>query len=463
MPSSRVLLVDQDVDSLSSLAGQLRERGIRVSLANGSQMACERAKTGGYDVVLAARNVAEPDDGAMGVLDAMSIELPDVPPMLVLVDGDATGDLRVPRHDIDSIVLRIQSFSRSSERPPTPSFVPSAHSLDHGALGDLLVLLATERRSGTLTITTPSGSGEVRLVDGDVVDAVFVRLEGKKALCRMIGLPDGTATFTPGAPAIMRRIHVGTRALVAEAREQYARAAALRERAGQLATSILLSVEGAMVEDVPDIDGHVLTRLRVPAGLDELLDELPETDGALIESVLRLHEQGRIRSLHASEARVQLCGADQLHLVRAAAARSKLPGYAGPARLVFAATPARLAVFGHTVMSLADAFVPQEPIPTVPVPYAIATMKLGDGVELDVVALPLVPVYAPLWPLALAGAAVLVRLDEAASQSLEEACTSVSVPILDARAIFGAFEETSAIQVASLIKSALEAEGAVSA
>ena len=61
--------------------------------------------------------------------------------------------------------------------------------------------------------------------------------------------------------------------------------------------------------------------------------------------------------------------------------------------------------------------------------------------------------------MALAGAAILVRLDEAAAQSLEEACGAVGVPMLDARAIFGSLEESSAVQVASLIKTALDAEG----
>src|SRR5204863_501612 len=131
-----------------------------------------------------------------------------------------------------------------------------------------------------------------------------------------------------------------------------------------------------------------------------------------------------------------------------------------PARLVFAATPQKLAIFGHTVLSLSDAFAPQEPTPSVPVPYALATIRLGEGIELDIVALPLVPVYAPLWPLALAGAAILIRLDEAATPSLEEACSTVAVRILDARAIFGALEESSAVQVASLIKTALDADGA---
>jgi hypothetical protein len=222
---------------------------------------------------------------------------------------------------------------------------------------------------------------------------------------------------------------------------------------------MLLAIDGAVLESLPEIDQHVLSRLRVPATVDDILDELPHSDAAILESLVRLDGHGRVKHLGRASSRVQLCGPDQLHLLRASAARARSAGFAGPARLVFAATPARLAVFGHTVLSLADAFPASEPAPTVPVPYVLATIRLGDGVELDIVALPLVPVYAPLWPLALAGAAILVRLDEAAAHALEEACTSVVVPMLDARAIFGVLEESSPVQVASLIKTALDAEG----
>jgi len=286
-----------------------------------------------------------------------------------------------------------------------------------------------------------------------------VRLEGKKAIARMLGERDGTATFAPGAPAIMRRIHESTRALVGEARTLVERAAALRAQAADLVTSTLLAVEGASPDSLSEIDQHVLTRLRVPAVADDILDELPHSDAAILESIIRLDGRGRVKRLGHTSSRVQICGPDQLHLLRASAARARAPGFTGPARLVFAATPSKLAVFSHTVLSLADAFPAVEPLPSVPVPYVLATIRLGDGVELDVVALPLVPVYAPLWPMALAGAAILVRLDEAAAQSLEEACASVFVPILDARAIFGSLEESSAVQVASLIKTALDADG----
>lgn len=98
-----MLLVDQDVDALAELAAVLRERGIKVSLASGAQMAVERAKTGSYDVVVAALEVAEPEDGEMGVLDALSVELSKVPPLIVLVDHpevDKSKSLHLVRRDV---------------------------------------------------------------------------------------------------------------------------------------------------------------------------------------------------------------------------------------------------------------------------------------------------------------------------------------------------------------------------
>jgi hypothetical protein len=465
MPGSRVLLVDHDVDSLADLASKLRERGIRVSLANGTQMACERARSGDYDVVLATHAVVEPGPGEIGVMDALSVELPVVPPLLVLHEGSvedsvATNDFRIRRDDVERIVLRIEQLvDPDLARIPRTSLSPSAHSLENAPLGDLLLVLSTERRSGTLTVTTAKGSGEMRLVDGEIADAVYVRLEGKKAITRMLGELQGGVTFVPGAPAIMRRIHESTRILVAEARALVERIVQLRIRAADLFTGMLLAIEGGSQDNITEVDQHLLTRLRVPAMLEDILDELPHSDVAILEALLRLDARGKVKRLGHASSRVQLCGPDQLHLLRASAARAKAAGFEGPARLVFAATPTRLAVFAHTVLSLGDVFPPLEPTPSVPVPYVLATIRLGDGVELEIVALPLVPVYAPLWPLAIAGATILVRLDEAAAQPLEEASSSVSVPTLDARAIFGTLEESSPVQVASLIKTALEADG----
>ncbi len=460
---SRVLLVDDDVDALAPLAAVLRQRGIHVSLASGVQMACDRARSSGYDVILATRRVTEPADGSIGVSDALSVELAFAPPFLLLVEGSdghhqTRNEHRVDRDDIESIVRSITQLTKPREHGSLRSLAPSTHTFEGAPLGDLLTALVAERRSGTLTVTTSEGPGEVRLVEGEVADVVYVRLEGKKALARMLEAREGSATFAPGAPAIMRRIHEPTRSLVAEAKALAEKAARLREAARDLATSTLLWIDGPGVDLISDLDRQVLARLRVPATLGEVLDDLPDDDPSILESLLRLDAAGRLRRLGHSSSRVQICGADQLHQLRASAARALRPGFAGPARLVFAATPARLGVFGHTVLLLADVFPAREPVPAIPLPHVLATIRLGDGVELDVVALPLVPVYAPLWPMALAGAVSVVRLDEAAPQQLAEACDVVGVAILDAKAIVGSLEESNAVAIASLIKTALNAD-----
>lgn len=456
MPGSRVLLVDHDVDSLAALATQLRARGVRVSLANTAQMACERARAGAFDVVIASRGVAEPADGGMGVLDTLSLELATVPPALVLVDEDAQGEAHVARNDLDRIVARVEALTRGRSRPVT--IAPSAHALDGGAVADLLLVLSAERRSGTVTVTSPRGSGEVRLVEGDVVDAVYERLEGPKALARMVGEREGIATFAPGAAAIMRRIQGSTRALVEAARAEVERTRERTASAGDLAQNAFVVADGAGAESLSGAELHVAARLRLPSRLEELLDDLPEPDSVILETVLRLDQRGRLRRLGSVSSRVALCGVDQLHLLRASASRARAPGFPGPARLVFAAAPSRLAVFGHTVLTLADAVPPSSPSPPIPLPHALSSLRLGDGVTLDIVGLPLVPAYSPLWPMAIAGAALVVRLDDGAGDALDAAAAAVDVAVLDARAVFGQVDETSAVQVASLVRTALEAE-----
>ena len=54
------------------------------------------------------------------------------------------------------------------------------------------------RRTGVLSVTTAIGAGEVRMADGEVLDAVYRRLEGEKALYRLLGEREGTFAFVPG-------------------------------------------------------------------------------------------------------------------------------------------------------------------------------------------------------------------------------------------------------------------------
>jgi CheY-like chemotaxis protein len=456
----RVLLVDADIEELATLAADLRERGVQVALANGTSMACERAKTARVDVIVAANELTEPDDlEGLSLLDALAIELGQLPPVLLLV-RDASARVQgeaILRGDPDALVTRLNEIAapRPAESAP-PSAIYSG-SLAKVSLSDVIETLWVDRKTGTLAVTTPQGAGDVRLEDGAVTDAVYLRFEGMKALVRMMGESDGRFLFTAETPAVVRRMHVATAELLKGALAEHEKVKALRHRLAELAGKALLAHEGPVDPSLSPLAKAIVVRLRAPATLDEILDEYADSDAAILTAVAELEAAGKLRRLAHETTRVPLVGTDQLHLMRALVSRATPQGFEGLARVVFAGTPTRLAVFAHAALCLADALGPSEPAPSIPIPHSIATIRLGDDVDLELVALPLVPAYAPLWPLALAGSAIVVRLDDAAGSALTEACAAAELPVLDAQVLVGALEEASVAQVAGLVRAAIEA------
>jgi CheY-like chemotaxis protein len=481
--SRRVLLVDPNPEQLAWTASRLRERGLKVSLANGTPMACERARAGRFDVVIAAGELATPGADGMSLLDALALEVGRLPPYLLLVGHDEGGALKesVRRDDIDAIVARVMGVApaRASVEPPGDSVPPSlAGNLASISLIDALRTLSLEKRTGTLSVSTQQGAGEVRLVEGEVVDVVYKNLEGLKALSRMTSEPEGSFSFSPGSAAVVRRIKMPAQELLASCEAEREQSKRLLAELGDLHGKALLAVDGAPERsegpaaatrggstrpDGPqsdpgsDVARAVLSRLRSPATIEQLLDDLPALDSHSLTAVVALDASGRLKRLAHPAERVALATAEQLPLVRAQVAKGRAPGFDEATRLVFAGTPGKIAILTHAVLSLADAAPPAEAPPTLPIPHPMAVVKLGDGVDLELAALPLVPVYAPLWPMALAGAAAVVRLDEAAAAALESACESSHVPIAEAQALVGTLDESNVGQVASLIRAALDA------
>ena len=473
--ANRVLLVDPDVVALAAMATSLRQRGFKVSLANGTQMACERAKTSTFDAVIASSELADTTSETLGILDALAVETGRAPPLLLLVDALSAAPRKehVLRADIDEIFARLLALQPPAAAtltltpPPSPTGTsslppPSAVSgvLARTPLRELILALAAEKKTGALAVTTSSGAGEISLQDGELVDAVYMRLNGRKALCRLLGEEDGAFSFFTGRASVMRRITTPVADLVKECEEQVRDTRRLLAALGDMTTKALFATEapagaGPQSGDLSPQARALLARLRVPATIAELLDDLPASDSDLLRATMELDRAGRIKLLTQSAQRVSLAGTDELHLLCALAARARLPGFEGAARLVFAGTPGRLAVFAHTALCLADT-VGAEVAPTVPVPHTIATMKLGDDMSVDLVALPLVPAYAPLWPMALAGSAVVVRLDDAAQVALDDACAAAEVEVAEAALLVGSLDEGNAAHVASLVRAALE-------
>ncbi len=324
---------------------------------------------------------------------------------------------------------------------------------------DLLQLLTMNRRSGVLGITTGYGAGEVRLSDGEVVDAVYRRLEGEKAFYRMLGEREGRFAFSPGEPATARRLTTPTSQILMEAMH-LGDAVPRRRRELGLAEEALLFEEGPPPADLsPEratVAREVGILLGVPRSLDELLDEHASTDLAVLEAVLALQAAGRLRRVPIADLTTPFAPTEQLPVLRSLVTRLTRPGFAPPPRLVIAAGARRMSAIAHAVRRITDAVAPSEAPPSAPLPRPLGTLRLGDGVELALTGLPGDDTFAPTWALALPGAAAVVRLAEAGGATLVAHCEAVEVMLIDAESVVGSLDVAVPAQVAALVRSALE-------
>jgi hypothetical protein len=447
-----ILLIEPDVDLLGTLASRLRSRGLSVVIADSVVGAVERASATDLLAVLVSSTLLSDADGferlknASALSDALFFILVDKPV------GASLAPDELPHHDIELIARRL--YAIPSRVPVGPEEGGDFRGdLQQVSSVDLLQLLAMNRRSGTLSINTPAGAGEVRIKNGEIVDAVFRRLEREKALYRLLGETDGTFSFVGGSPQFLERIRVPTSSLLMEGLRQQDESARLR---GQLAldgTALLAIAPPA--SDANEATARVLETLTSPRTLSELLDEVTLPDLAVLEALSVLLDQGLVRKIAASAGRVELADPERMAVLAQLAKRAARSGYRGAARVVIAATLQRLVTLMHAIARIADTAVPTEQVPAAPVPYALATLRLGEA-ELEVVGLPLVEAYAPLWGLVLPGAAALARIELTASEALETACSVAAVPMLEAGALLQEGDESDPEQVATLLRMLLE-------
>lgn len=447
-----ILLIEPDVDVLGTLASRLRSRGLNVLIADGIDGIMQRAASADALAVLLSSALLSDEEGFERLKNLGTLR--DVP-FFILVDkpvGASLAPNELPHHDVELIARRLYAIPNRVTVGPEEGG-DFRGDLQQVSSVDLLQLLAMNRRSGTLSINTPSGNGEVRIKNGEIVDAVFRRLEREKALFRLLGESDGSFSFASGSPQFLERIRTPTSSLLMEGLRQLDETARLLASLDLDGTALLaIAPPGA---DTTEAAGRVLEALTSPRTLPELLDEVTLHDLAVLEALERLLEQGLVRRIASSAVRVELADPERMAVLAALAKRAVRSGYRGAARVVIAATPQRLVTFMHATARIADAIVPTEAVPAAPVPYALATLRLGEA-ELEVMGLPLVEAYAPLWGIVLPGSAALARLELAAFEALDTACSVAAVPILEASGVLQDGDEADPEHVATLLRLLLE-------
>jgi hypothetical protein len=445
-----VLLIEPDVDVLGTLASKLRSRGLEVWIADGLESAIARGRAGRPDVVLLAAELAVETERelaeALGTAALTSFRLVD--------EAEPGRASLLPRGDADAIARRMHALPTTSS-----SIVPEASDfrgdLAQVSIVDLIQLLGANRRSGVLLLQTPLGAGEVRFGDGEIVDALYRRLEGKKALFRLLGEREGTFSFVGGhAGSYIRRIEGPTYALLMDGVRELDEARELRT-ALDLGDDSLVGVQPE-VQSGNDARALVLGMSTSPRTLAELLDEVPALDLEVLQAVKRLLADGSIRRISGGTRRIELSDPDRLGVLAALAKRVARPGFRDAGRLAIAAEPGRLLGVGASLLRIAEALPPSEAIPTTPIPHVLATLRLAESVDLDIVGIPLVHAYAPLWSMVLPGCSAVAVLDAEPNVLLETACQLASVPVLDPSEVPHAEDDARPETMALLIERLLE-------
>lgn len=342
----------------------------------------------------------------------------------------------------------------------------------HGPPFETLRALTSAGDTGTLSIASRAGAAEVRIAGGVIEDAVFLRAEGEKALYRVLALDEASGavcSFVEGGATGLRRIRGSTETMLADAGRVVSELRALRAAFGDVAgppprplvafepepSTTPLTGPGALLSSAARA---LLPLLRTPVLLDDLLDLASGPDVETLSALLELREARRLRVLPSPSTRVPLGSAEQIARIVALLDRGRRSRFAPQRpRLVLAGMAHRLAVVVHSTLCIEGATPPPEGSPAVPMAHPVARIALDPDLEVEIVSCPLVPAYAPLWQMAMAGAVAVVRLDDAASSLLDPICEAAGVRVLDASMLVGPYDETNVVEVAMLVRAALEA------
>jgi hypothetical protein len=445
-----VLLVEPDVDELGVLASKLRAHGLEVAIADSLERGAERAQGTRVGVMLVSSALSsEPNfEPTLQALPSLANL-----PRFVLVDGiGSRGDGEIPRWDVEAIAKRVHALGHS---------VPVAAGaggdfrgdLKQVSVADLLQLLGANRRSGTLSLSTPSGAGEVRLGDGEVLDAVYRRVDGEKAMIRLLGEMEGSFAFVGGSAPTLRRIERPSQALMMDGMRQLDETKKL-EATLALGNDALLAVVLAR-PDQRDVEQRVLEALVTPHTLAELLDEVPALDLDVLNALAGLLVAGAVRRFSGGNLRVELADPERLTVLAALAQRAAPSGFEGMPRIGLSGSQRKLAAVLSSLARVSDATVVSD-VPAAPTPHSLATLRLTESMSLELVGLPLVDAFAPLWGLVLPGLLAVARLDNEPFETLEASCRLASVPIVDGEPFLGHGGETEPERVAALVRAALE-------
>jgi DNA-binding response OmpR family regulator len=439
-PVRKILIADPDPSTVRALAPALRQRGYQVHAARDGAKALQVAILRFPDVVLFDERCQMLDARTFVRILRTNPRTERIPVVLtgeaVDVDRARLGTFLRKPFNHDEVLARIEQIFRRVEasRAVSGESREIEGNLAQIPLVDLLQILAVNRKTGKLALEREGEKAEIALENGRVVDARTRHAEGEKALYRLLALREGQFAFVPGPPPPEPRIDRKVEELVLEGLRQSDEVTALLPSLPEPHATVELAVDPSEIPPgLHPVTAEVVAALRTPCTLQELVDRCAATDLEALRALVALLEKGYARVGAAApqpEEAAPLLAAHELHALRARIARGRSSGNQTVGKIVLAgggplARKAALARF-QSVPGWQPDLAPAAPFGTV------GRLSLGDGVRVDVTALPGDPASRPLWhPFAAGavGALVLLPADDS-EQLLGELARTLRLPVV---------------------------------
>lgn len=439
----KILIADPDLESVRSLSRALRTKGYQVHYAPDGSRALEVAVLRHPDLTLF-------DEGCR-LLDARTFiqilrtnpRTEDIPVVLTTASfesdrqrGLRDGYLRKP-FNLDEVLSRIEHIFRRSEAAKDLKSEQQEieGSLSQLSIPDLMQLLGMNKRSGRLALERGNDRGEIFVVDGRPSNAKLGRVEGEKALFRLLAWADGTFTFSPGTSAARPRINRGMDDALLEGMRQSDEVNRLMPGLPPRHTRLMLAPDVDLSQDQHPVTAQVVGLLRQPRALGEVLDLAPATDLEVLSVLSALMQRGVARAVDSdgSDANAsELLGAAEVHALRGRILRTR----AAPAKVATAkvfvcgsgAAAARRVLARLPGLEALSA----EPTAVKSGFGTLGRLVLSEVLRLDFCVLPPAEAARPLWRPFTAGAvgALLLDVSEPAVRLAHYLSWEVRMPVV---------------------------------
>jgi CheY-like chemotaxis protein len=436
----KILIADPDIESVRALTRALRQRSYQVHYAPDGSRALEVCVLRHPDLVLF--------DEACKLLEARTFiqilrtnpRTEDIPVVLTTtnLDVDRLRGLRLAAHlkkpfNLDEVLGRIEHIFRRSEaaKDLKSEAQEIEGSLSQLGIPDLMQILGMNKRSGRLSLERGSERGEILVSDGLPVNARLGRVEGEKALFRLLTWTDGTFTFAPGTNPGRARITRAMDDALLEGMRQADEVNRLLPSLPARTTRLVIAPDADLPQDQHPVTAQVVDLLRQPRALGEVLDLAPATDLEVLGVLITLMQKGVARAAEGEEeGSGPLLGPAELHALRSRVLRGKSPLKVvtakvflcgnGPsaARRLFAQLPGLAAVSAEPT-AVKSGF------------GTLGRLELSEVLHLDFCVLPPAEAARPLWRPFSAGAvgALLMDTSDAAVRLASYLAWEIRVPV----------------------------------